>query len=272
MVATPPLFAFNHLPMWRRQASAWGNRFAVASFDRLLYVFLHRIGWMGREERLLLEQRIHPGMHVVDVGANIGLYTLLFSRLVGKSGRVTALEPDPVLFELLEKNCVLNSADNVTLFNVGAGAFSGSMTLTRSFINSGDNRMGAKSATAPWRSVEVAVKSIDELLAGAHLDFLKIDVQGWEGEVLKGMKEVLACNPAIQISFEFWPAGLRSAGCDPVGLLCNFSELGFRIYSESRTLSAPITDFSNLSSSTGNGYAKYVQLLAVREHLEAHRC
>src|SRR5258708_27788033 len=90
---------FNLLPFWKRTVRVWGLELRSVSFDRLLYLFLHRLGWMGREEKAFLEQRIRPGMHVVDVGANLGLYTLLLSRLVGESGTVVAFEPDPELFE-----------------------------------------------------------------------------------------------------------------------------------------------------------------------------
>ena len=257
--------SLNRLPIWRRQLSTWGNTLTVATFDRFLYLILHRLAWMGRHDRVFLEQRIRPGMRVVDIGANIGLYTLLLSRLVGKCGTVTAIEPDPCNFELLKTNCAFNSVTNVVLHHAAAGASHGSMRLYRSLVHSGDSRMVFQQPSRLRQSVEVEVRTIDELVAGQRVDFIKVDVQGWEGEVFKGMKEIFARNPGLQISFEYWPFGLRAAGCDPIGLLTTLQELGFRIYPESTQARVAITDFASISACTGDGYTKFTNLLAVRE-------
>ena len=235
----------------------------AVSFDRLLYLYLHRLGWMGRDDKAFLEQRIRPGMRVIDIGANLGLYTLLLSRLVEKSGMVVAFEPDPELFAALETNCRVNSAINVKLCNLAAGARSGSMTLARSLINAGDNRMaGVASGSTLTREVAVRAATVDEIVDGCQVDFIKIDVQGWEGEVFEGMQHVMTCNPALQICFEYWPYGLRRAGCDPTDLLRSLDRLGFRIYRISERAPAPVTDFVNLKVPFGKGYTN---LYAVRD-------
>jgi hypothetical protein len=62
------------------------------------------------------------------------------------------------------------------------------------------------------------------------VDFIKIDVQGWEFEVLKGMAQIWRANPALSVYFEFWPFGLRRAGCDPAELLRFVQEAGFQLH------------------------------------------
>ena len=194
MIAVRALCSLNRLPIWRRQLSTWGNTLTVATFDRFLYLILHRLAWMGKHDRVFLEQRIRPGMRVIEIGANIGLYTLLLSRLVGKSGTVTAIEPEPCNFELLKTNCAIISATNVVLHHAAAGASHGTMTLFRSLVQSGDGRMIVHEPSKFRQSVDVDVRTMDELIAGQRVDFIKVDVQGWEGEVFKGMKEIFARN------------------------------------------------------------------------------
>ena len=262
MTATRLLTWFNLLPVWRRQVRVWGSRLQSITFDRYLYLHLHCAGWMGREEKDFFERRIHPGMHVLDIGANLGLYTVLFSRLVGESGWVTAIEPDPELFETLKTNCQINSLSNVTLYNVAAGSSSSVGVLARSLVNAGDSRMSPGHASELRRSVEVRVVTIDEIAAGERVDFIKIDVQGWEGEVIRGMHQVLTYNPAVQIRFEYWPYGLRAAGSDPIALLGALENYGFQVWPVAEPRSGPITDFSKLSGLSGKGYTN---LFAVRD-------
>ena len=82
------LSQFNQLSPWRREVSVWGYRFRAVSFDRLLNLNLHRLGLMNTGMRSFLEQQVRPGMRVIDVGANQGLFTLLCSRLVGLGGHL----------------------------------------------------------------------------------------------------------------------------------------------------------------------------------------
>jgi FkbM family methyltransferase len=263
MVLARFLVWFNLLPLWKRQVRVWGSELRAVSFDRLLYLYLHRIGWMGLEERTFLNQKVRPGMHVIDIGANLGLYALLCSRLVGQSGTVVAFEPDPDLFEALETNCRANSATNVELCNLAAASRSGSMWLARSLVNAGDNRIAQLELESKLtRRVAVRSATVDEIVDGRPVDFIKIDVQGWESEVLSGMKRVLTCNPAVQIHLEYWPYGLREAGCDPFELLRGLSRLEFRIYRISGSAHAPITDFANLTEGLGK---RSINLYAVRD-------
>ena len=262
MIASQLLSWFNLLPIWRNRQRVWGSLLEATTFDRYLYLSLHRSGWMGRDDKEFFERIVRPGMHVIDVGANVGLYAALFSRLVGESGRVTAIEPDPLLFKALKTNCSLNGLTNVKLYNVAAGASSGVGTFSQSLVNSGDGRMGQVPAGDLRRSMEVRVAPIDEIAAGEPVDFIKIDVQGWEGEVLKGMHQVLTSNPAVQVCFEYWPSGLRAAGFDPKALLAVVEKYGFQIWPASRTGSEPTTKFSELNGPRGKGYTN---VYAVRE-------
>lgn len=230
MALVGALSAINLLPLWKRRVNVWGHSLQAVSADRLLYLHLHRFGLMGRSERAALESRVRAGMHVMDIGANLGLYTLLLARLVGPTGSVIAIEPDPELFEALDTNCRINGADHVERIHAAAAARPGSLTLYRSLVNAGDNRVGGHSSSTT-RRIDVQARTVDEIAGGRRLDFVKIDVQGWEGEVFRGMKQVIERNPAMEILFEFWPFGLKRAGCDPARMLAELKSLGFAIRS-----------------------------------------
>jgi FkbM family methyltransferase len=222
--------AFNGLGLWRREQSVWGNRLASRTFDRSLYLWMHRCGFMGRSEREILSRLVKPGMTVVDVGANVGLYTLYMADLVGRAGRVIAFEPDPDLASLLVDNCEANGIQNVQAHRAALGTKPERMILHRMSINSGDNHLGSHARTAFLRPVEVEVVSFDSLLPGVRPDFIKVDVQGWELNVLRGMERTLRGSDAL-IYLEFWPDGLKRAGDAPAELFSFVRGLGLDFYS-----------------------------------------
>jgi FkbM family methyltransferase len=219
----------NGAESWLSDVAAWGGRFQAISGDRFLYLWLHRLQLLG-SDRWVLEGQVRPGMAVADIGANLGLYTYLFSRCVGPNGVVYAFEPDPSLFGSLECNCKRNGIANAILHNVALGSRRDSMVLNRSLFNAGDNRLAPGQSPTMVKAVSVKVLPLDDVLEGRTLDFIKIDVQGWEREVFAGMRRTLANSPNLRIYLEFWPAGLRRAGSDPLELLAFLTGSGFQLH------------------------------------------
>ncbi|HEY5078211.1 MAG TPA: FkbM family methyltransferase [Opitutaceae bacterium] len=222
--------AFNGSGLWDREQRVWGRRMRARTFDRTLYLWMHRTGFMGRAERSVLGQLVKPGMTAVDVGANLGLYSLLLAELAGPQGRIVAFEPDPELFSLLCENCAANGAV-VDARQVALGQSPDRMILQRLTLNSGDNHLGAAGGNAFRRPLEVEVAPLDSLVPGLRPDFIKVDVQGWELKVLKGMEGTLRAGGDAQVYLEFWPSGLRRAGDSPAELFAFLRGLGFRFYS-----------------------------------------
>lgn len=254
------LYDLNHAPLWRRQIKVWDRRLRAASLDRLVYLALHRFGRLGAEEAQLLRKLVGEGMQVVDIGANIGLYTLLLARLAGKTGRIFSFEPEPNLFAVLCENCAANGADNVTPFQCAAGDSNGRTTFQRSVFNSGDNRLGQARADAT--TIETEVARLDDVLPVREVQFIKLDVQGHELGALSGMQEVIAASPHVRVLFEFWPAGLRAAGTPPENLLDFFRERGFELYETKGGCARHLKDSQPLIS--GLGGKQYTNLLATR--------
>lgn len=219
--------AFNRNPVWHRTLNVWGLPITACTFDRLLYLTLHRWGRMGSEQQDFFRRHIKPGKTVVEAGANIGLYTLLFSKLVGATGKVISFEPDPELFEALKRNVTDNHADNVVVHQKALGSKTESRVLCKGLFNRGDNRLSNDSNESQGVKVEVA--RLDDMFRGQSIDFLKMDVQGWEPEVLKGMTGLMETNPEMGIYFEYWPEGLLKAGFDPIEFIRTFEKAGWTI-------------------------------------------
>lgn len=163
-------------------------------------------------ETALLASLIRPGHLVVDIGANIGYYTLVFARAVGPDGHVIAFEPDPDNFRLLAHNVRSNGYRNVTLVPRAVSDKAGSASLFLSAANRGDHRLYDSHDGRESRAVETV--TLDEVLAGWHLplDLIKMDIQGSEAMALRGMTATLQRHPGACLASEFWPVGLARAG------------------------------------------------------------
>jgi len=175
----------------------------------------------------LLSAEVRPDMTVVDVGANIGYYTLLFSKLVGEGGRVYAFEPEPQNFALLRQNLTRNNRTNVELFNLAASDRRGESFLYLSTENHGDHQVYPSEAGR--QKVGITMASLDDCVSGP-VDLLKMDVQGFEAHVLDGMQSIIARSPRLTIFTEFWPEGLRRAGSDAGEFLQQLRAFDFEIF------------------------------------------
>ncbi len=140
-------------------------------------------------------QLVRPGMNVALIGADVGYYVLLAAAL-NRTGRLFAIEPFPSHFAILEKNVGDNALSNVRLFNIAAGATEQMAEL----VNPGtESRLELSSNGSPGAGerVTVPVRPLDsvlmpELPPGEKLDFVQIDVEGAEWDVLRGMEQLLA--------------------------------------------------------------------------------
>jgi len=180
-------------------------------------------------ETALVQRLVEPGSTVLDIGANIGYYTLQFAELVGASGRVIAYEPDPANFELLERNTQLNGYLNVTLVQRAASNTAGILNLHRSITNWGDSRIF--DSHDGRSTVEIASIRLDDHLADLDsVSFIKMDIQGAEGVALEGMMGLLGRSPQAKILTEFWPEGLAGCGTSPQAFLDSITALGFALY------------------------------------------
>ena len=175
-----------------------------------------------------------PGSTVIDIGANIGLHTVPLSKGVGDGGKVIAFEPDPDNYAILQSNLKINNANNVTTHNAGLSSESGTALLYQSDINRGGLSLCKDNVESDGDSIQPV--SIDLLVGddvlqdySANISLIKIDVEGAEPLVIKGMKNVLASNPSLTIVFEFSPIYIENFGQDPKVFLSSLEESGFNL-------------------------------------------
>jgi FkbM family methyltransferase len=189
------------------------------------------LGVYERPETRFFCRACRENMVFLDVGANVGYYTALAMRRVGERGQVIALEPDPQSFHYLKQTVAANGGRNVVCLQKAAALESGTLKLYLSSDNHGDNRLYWNELCDTSCDVEVA--PVDSILSDSgvgSVDLVKMDVQGFEGQVLAGMRETIRRARNLIILSEFWPHGLRSAGTDPKALLAGLEAQGLRLY------------------------------------------
>ncbi len=175
----------------------------------------------------IMNSYLKPGMVVVDVGANIGYLTIIAARLVGPEGKVYTVEPDKSNLKFIKKNIQNNGFDNIEVLPCAAGATSG----TREFHLYGEGNLDsfyARPDLPALETVTVDTVRLDDVVK-CKVDFVKIDVEGAEIEVLLGMDDILASNPDIRLIVEFNPSCLQSAGYPPEELPRFLMERGFAL-------------------------------------------
>jgi FkbM family methyltransferase len=230
----------NELGIWKRRVKVFGFVFRASTLDRLASLSLHKVGALGGEETGILRRLVTGGMTVADVGANQGLYTLFLAKLA-RPGKIFAFEPHPILYEQLVTNVHENRIENIECHQAAVSNLSGTLTLQSGRLNLGDNYIVSAGAKTP-ATMQVKAVTLDELFEGTRIDFLKVDIQGWELAALTGGWNVLKKNHGIVLLFEFWPFGLRRAGADPNQLLSYLTDLGFSIYCLRRSRLFPIRE------------------------------
>lgn len=152
-----------------------------------------------------IRRRLSPGAVFVDAGANIGSYTMPAARLVGPAGRVVAFEAHPVTFGFLSRNIAANGLANVTALNLALGEGPNRIAMAFSTANPGETHVATGAET---HTVEVEMLPLDAALAGQGIgavDYLKIDVEGFELPVLRGAAGTIAASRRIVIQTELQP-------------------------------------------------------------------
>lgn len=165
-----------------------GYRFRVNEITRLAPV----ISGHERDNQNLFKQHIKTGDTVLDVGACWGMHTLLFSKLVGESGQVFAFEPDPRNFAELQFHVELNKLQNVHCLPLALSNFNGEST----FHCAAEASMGSliKQEGREGETIAVSVRTLDSLapvIGLVRADFLKIDIEGVEADMLEGARQTL---------------------------------------------------------------------------------
>lgn len=172
-------------------------------------------------------QLARPGMVILDVGANVGYYTLLASRLAGPTGKVVAVEPELINIQYLIKNLLENGCTNVILAPYAAGNAAKNATLYLSPSSRSGHSLLRPEQGGGQRQ-KVVMTALDDLLPGdLYPQLIKMDIEGAEPLALKGMGRMLGDRRLEAIIIECSKDHLSRRGLTPEALLDRLREHGF---------------------------------------------
>jgi FkbM family methyltransferase len=201
---------------------------------------IEKFGWYEDEkfDTKVFEKHLKKEMTVLDLGANIGFYSLFARSIVGKRGRVFSFEPFPGNIALLRESIRQNGFTNVFAIESAVSDKTGTAILYLSPDACSEHSLldldfdYAEQDTE--KQIQVAVTSVDDYFAKNHLDakidFIKMDIEASESRALRGMQKTLDQNQKISIMTEFWPNGFREDEAAPEDFLYRLVGLGFDLY------------------------------------------
>jgi FkbM family methyltransferase len=192
--------------------------------DRDVY-FLQYEYW----ESKLLRRIVRPGWTVADVGANIGYYTLLFARLVGRSGCVYSFEPQASTYAALSRNISLNEPGNVRAFRLALSDSVGNVPLAATGERPHATHIAADGEASSERVPLITLDSFLVAEGARRLDLVKVDIEGYEMRFLAGAAETLArFRPIVQL--ELNPHMLARFEASPEAVVKQLADAGYRLY------------------------------------------
>jgi len=178
------------------------------------------------EEDIVQQFSPKEGDIVIDVGAAFGFYSIVASKMVGQDGKVVAIEPQSDSFDMLNKNIKLNKLTNISTLNYAVSSRRTTLKLYSSY-----STVQERAGQSPQHYIEVRADTLDNLLGQLDLDkanWIKIDVEGAELEVLKGAAEIMSKSSDLVLFVEVHSAGLLRPIlelCTSYGLTVQFEKL-----------------------------------------------
>lgn len=243
-----------------RQVKLHSAHLSLNSKDPVVSGALAMGVYEGREIDFFL-RHLKGNMTLVDVGANIGLYSCLALASKHHTGKIVAFEPHRESLEYLKTNLTRNAKDQeVILIEAAAANVNGTVELYANPENKGDNRLYAADELEPAGSVDA--RSIDSVCEENNIqaiNFLKVDVQGAESGVIAGACKVLNHSTDCIVMTEFWPQGITSEGSSPAEYIAKLNEIGFTLFEFDEVGSLkPFDAEASLRTLNGRKYANLI--------------
>jgi len=166
----------------------------------------------------------------IDIGAHIGLHAVALGYKVREKGRLILFEPNPEMVACLQLTLLMNGLTNCAVLEQAAVCDHPGRALFSRAAHSPESSLYRTDTIATKDTIEVATVSLDSYFApGAQIGMIKIDAEGAEPAILRGMTRVMTENPGLKIVMEFAPEHLRRANEDPGSVLASIASRGFRV-------------------------------------------
>ena len=217
------------------------DRFRLSAQSRWFIAEKYEPAVWGRVMR-----EVSAGDHVAEVGASIGLYALAFAGRVGAAGHVTAFEPDPDSISALEANIAVNGwQDRVTVIRAAVGQCSGQVRFASA--RGQESRIEIRPEVCDG-VIAVPMVTLDDALAGQRIDVIKIDVEGFEQQVLEGARKILTeeRQRPRAILVEVHPFAWADADTSSASFLSLLDEMGFRVEDMEGAPVSSITEYGHV--------------------------
>jgi FkbM family methyltransferase len=219
--------------------TVFGHTLYLDARDTSLRPALVRRGYWEPAVTRVLRRLLRPGQHVVEIGGNVGYYSVLFASGVTATGRVTTFEPNPRMVDLLRRSVAANEKQSIVHIEpLAVSDRPGRVTLHALAKQQGSSSLYAFTAAELAEghdratSIEVEATSLDAFVGDEQPppDLVKIDAEGAEPAIVAGMERLIARAPRLQVVLEFRPDILGRAGHDPRAFLTKLAQLGFRLH------------------------------------------
>ena len=193
-----------------------GSRMLLNLRDQGIHKDLFLYGKREPECTRLVQQELRKGMKIVDIGANIGYYVLMEAKIVGDSGKIYAIEPEPANFEVLKKNVAMNSyTGRVEPLMASVGDKNeASYLLVSSQANLHKIATPEQVRQNTGKLIKVDMVSLDRFLEGKEAGFVRMDVEGYEYFIIRGMERIFREGRPLKMLIEVHTVGIKNRGGD----------------------------------------------------------
>lgn len=257
---------------WQRLFSNNAQKYLHTLTDNLrIYLYkdsvLSKLIFEGfeKDEEMFINRHLSPGDVVFDIGANVGIHTLIAAAALGSSGHVYSFEPTPTTFDRLTENIMLNKLGaTVSIYQAGLSDKTG--TLTLNIAGGGQdawNSFAQNKRDTASSNVQVKVITFDDFVAENKIEIqkialIKIDVEGWEVNVLSGMAKLFErANFDADFLIEFTEENMFNAGSCCTELYNFMADKGYKWYSYN-------AETNQLTHSPLKTYYPYENLIATK--------
>lgn len=220
---------------------------AFPDYDTIIYNAIERNGVWEPQELSWIFNNVKEGDICINVGANVGYFSSVMSKIVGKSGKVYAIEANPNFEQYIKKNSYNIKTNNVSILMFAAGSYTGEIDLFINTDNCGDNRVFDPEIitnvvhdhfSSKKELIKVRIDKVDNLVNSDKVDIVLIDCQGWDHEVIRGMKNIISISMP-KILTEFVPKWITDLGEDPAQILKEYQDFGYDLFCPDLEINEP---------------------------------